>query len=66
VARVLRSSPQFGVTLAVYEFLQKNSPIKFGDELPDRSSAPSQKWSSFDIGKQNSLTLLGDLALKSP
>lgn len=65
VARVLRSSPQFGVTLAVYEFLQKSIPLDFGDRPKDKSVAPSHKWSVHDIGKQNSLTLLGDLSLKA-
>ncbi|KAJ3020211.1 mitochondrial aspartate-glutamate transporter agc1 [Thoreauomyces humboldtii] len=36
IARVLRSSPQFGVTLASYEFLHRLLPVDFGgDERKD-------------------------------
>ena len=39
-ARVLRSSPQFGVTLAVYELLQTSFP--FGGIPPAQPSSDSQ------------------------
>jgi solute carrier family 25 aspartate/glutamate transporter 12/13 len=32
VARVIRSSPQFAVTLAVYEWLKKTFPFPYGDK----------------------------------
>lgn len=66
IARVFRSSPQFGVTLAVYEVLQKSIPIDFGDKPHDSSVHPSKTWNSIEIGKQNSINLLGDLSLRKP
>ena len=38
VARILRSSPQFGVTLATYEFLHTLVPVDFGGS----AAAPSK------------------------
>ncbi|KAI8916150.1 mitochondrial carrier domain-containing protein [Gorgonomyces haynaldii] len=63
VARIMRSSPQFGVTLAVYELLQKSLPIDFGDKQPENSLTPPG-WTEHDVNKQNAIRLLGDLSLK--
>jgi len=43
-ARVLRSSPQFGVTLFTYEVLQRNFP--FPDGTSKSSHAPASRWAS--------------------
>ncbi|XP_013413713.1 calcium-binding mitochondrial carrier protein Aralar1 [Lingula anatina] len=37
-ARVFRSSPQFGVTLVVYELLQRLFPVDFGGRRPEGSA----------------------------
>ncbi|XP_076092098.1 electrogenic aspartate/glutamate antiporter SLC25A13, mitochondrial-like isoform X1 [Mytilus galloprovincialis] len=42
-ARVLRSSPQFGVTLLTYELLQRTFRIDFGGRRPEGSEASATK-----------------------
>jgi len=41
-ARILRSSPQFGVTLVSYEFLQKLIPFPFGHHPHVESTVVSE------------------------
>ncbi len=55
VARVMRSSPQFGVTLATYEFLQKTFPF---DKDDTKLESPSE------LGKLSTVKMLGDLSIK--
>ncbi|KAJ3276090.1 mitochondrial aspartate-glutamate transporter agc1 [Terramyces sp. JEL0728] len=63
VARILRSSPQFGVTLASYEVLQKYLAVDFGDNPIQTSNGPV-KLTNAEIGTRNSLRLLGELSLR--
>jgi solute carrier family 25 aspartate/glutamate transporter 12/13 len=61
LARVFRSSPQFGVTLATYEFLQKKIPLDFGDSpTKDKTTAP--KLFPDEVGKRNVMRLIHDLS----
>ncbi|KAJ3089654.1 mitochondrial aspartate-glutamate transporter agc1, partial [Quaeritorhiza haematococci] len=66
-ARVLRSSPQFGVTLLAYEVLHQVLPIHF-DEGPAPTTvtgiaAPSTaQETAVDVGRRNALRVLGDLS----
>ncbi|KAJ3043787.1 mitochondrial aspartate-glutamate transporter agc1 [Rhizophlyctis rosea] len=48
VARIFRSSPQFGVTLAAYEFLHRVLPVDFGDHPKD--SAPAAGLPASSVG----------------
>lgn len=64
VARIFRSSPQFGVTLAVYEYLQKAIPIDFGDNSSSQFTAKSQSWSPSESSKQSALNLFAYLTVK--
>jgi solute carrier family 25 aspartate/glutamate transporter 12/13 len=43
VARVFRSSPQFGVTLVTYEMLQRVFYMEFGGQRPTGSERPAHK-----------------------
>ncbi|KAI8927043.1 mitochondrial carrier domain-containing protein [Entophlyctis helioformis] len=62
VARVFRSSPQFGATLASYEFLQKSLPIDFGDRPKDTNHVlASSSLSASEAGFRNTIRILGDL-----
>ena len=63
VARILRSSPQFGVTLASYEILQSLFHVDFGDS-PIVKSVPNVELSSKDLGVQNSARLFATLGFK--
>lgn len=61
LARVFRSSPQFGVTLATYELLQKAIPLDFGDTpAKDKTAAP--KLLPDEVGKRNVMRLIHDLS----
>ena len=77
VARVFRSSPQFGVTLAAYEFLHRVLPIDFGDrpkdaapvvglpaggEVKERVAMPLTVEDMRDLGRRNALRVLNDLS----
>ncbi|KAJ8324387.1 hypothetical protein BDV3_005152 [Batrachochytrium dendrobatidis] len=64
LARVMRSSPQFGVTLAAYEFLHKVVPIDFGDTPKDMNTVvASAAVSPSEVGMRNTLRVFGDLSL---
>lgn len=61
LARVLRSSPQFAVTLMMYEVLKKQIPYPWGDEIKPVVAAPSRD--SNDLSKiraRNALKILLD------
>jgi solute carrier family 25 (mitochondrial aspartate/glutamate transporter), member 12/13 len=60
LARIFRSSPQFGVTLASYEILQQYLHIDFGDN----PQAPVTHLSDSEIGTRNAVRLFRDLSLK--
>ncbi|KAJ3145831.1 mitochondrial aspartate-glutamate transporter agc1 [Geranomyces variabilis] len=69
VARVLRSSPQFGVTLASYEFLHRLIAVDFGEDRRDEAvrkaaadaisgrATPDQ----VDFGARNALRVLSEI-----
>ncbi|KND01105.1 uncharacterized protein SPPG_04194 [Spizellomyces punctatus DAOM BR117] len=63
LARVLRSSPQFGVTLACYEFLHRVLPVDFG-ETPSFTpiAQPNVGMVAPDVGRRNALRVLNDLS----
>lgn len=61
VARIMRSSPQFGVTLAAYEMLHTAFPVDFGDHKPE-SSAPPARLFPDEVGKRNVMRLIHDLS----
>lgn len=52
VARVFRSSPQFGVTLVTYELLQRMFYIDFGGSRPTGSDVKT-KSIDYDVKKIN-------------
>ena len=60
VARVMRSSPQFGVTLASYEFLHSLLPVDFGEHKA--TETVPVKLSPEEIGKRNVMRLVHDLS----
>ncbi|KAI9008111.1 mitochondrial carrier domain-containing protein [Gaertneriomyces semiglobifer] len=71
VARVLRSSPQFGVTLATYEFLQRVFPLNFGEtpQTPYIKKAAvattlgeNNVAEPIEVGRRNALRVLNDLS----
>ncbi|KAJ3055596.1 mitochondrial aspartate-glutamate transporter agc1 [Rhizophlyctis rosea] len=77
VARVFRSSPQFGVTLAAYEFLHRVLPVDFGDRpkdvvavagLPAQGEGKEKVARQLtvedmrDLGRRNALRVLNDLS----
>ncbi|KAH6565940.1 hypothetical protein BASA50_002073 [Batrachochytrium salamandrivorans] len=64
IARVMRSSPQFGVTLAAYEFLHNLVPVDFGDSPVNVNAVlASAAVSPSEVGLRNTLRVLGDLSL---
>lgn len=62
LARVFRSSPQFGVTLATYELLQKAIPLNFGDSPAKDDTPAPKKLLPDEVGKRNVMRLLHDLS----
>ena len=65
VARVFRSSPQFGVTLAAYELLHKTFPIDFGDQPHDTNQIiKPNKLNSSEAGLRNTIRVVGDLSIR--
>lgn len=63
IARVIRSSPQFGVTLAVYEVLHKKFPYPWSPEANIVTSARPTRASHTDISRiraRNGLRILLD------
>lgn len=52
-ARVMRSSPQFGVTLATYEMMQRLFYVDFGGSRPPGSDVITTKAAELDIKKIN-------------
>lgn len=63
VARVIRSSPQFGVTLAVYELMHKQFPYPGGDEAHAQAQAAAPRPKQTDISRvraRNGLKILLD------
>ncbi|KAL2918808.1 mitochondrial aspartate-glutamate transporter agc1 [Polyrhizophydium stewartii] len=64
LARVFRSSPQFGVTLAAYEFLHKTLPVDFGDEPQDHNHAQqSSSLTPSEAGLRSTIRVIGDLSI---
>jgi solute carrier family 25 aspartate/glutamate transporter 12/13 len=61
LARICRSSPQFGVTLASYEVLQEWLHVDFGD---NPSQGTTTKLSQTEIGTRNATRLIRDLSIK--
>jgi solute carrier family 25 (mitochondrial aspartate/glutamate transporter), member 12/13 len=61
IARILRSSPQFGVTLASYEILQTFFHLDFGDN--PQKGFPTVKISQTDVGTSNAARLFSSLGL---
>ncbi|KAJ9102397.1 hypothetical protein QFC21_002797 [Naganishia friedmannii] len=59
IARVIRSSPQFGVTLVAYEMLKKNFPFPYGDQKPVASSL-SEPMDMSRVRARNALKILLD------
>ncbi|KAJ9107909.1 hypothetical protein QFC19_002652 [Naganishia cerealis] len=59
IARVIRSSPQFGVTLVAYEMLKKNFPFPYGDQKPVVSSL-SEPMDMSRVRARNALKILLD------
>lgn len=53
LARVFRSSPQFGVTLATYELLQRLFYVDFGGTKPTGSDVTKVKTIDYDVKKIN-------------
>lgn len=65
IARILRSSPQFAVTLAAYEVFQNFFHVDFGDNpRPNLSANINANLSTAEIGKRSSLKLFDELSLK--
>ena len=62
LARVFRSSPQFGVTLATYELLHSAFPIDFGDSPKQDNSTTPTKLFPDEVGKRNAMRLIHDLS----
>ncbi|KAJ9114364.1 hypothetical protein QFC20_001507 [Naganishia adeliensis] len=58
IARVIRSSPQFGVTLVCYEMLKKNFPFPYGDKPVTASLIEPQDMSR--VRARNALKILLD------
>ena len=59
IARILRSSPQFGVTLATYELLQNMFHVDFGDNPKTIGS-----YQAIEKGKANCLKLFREINIK--
>ena len=64
IARILRSSPQFGVTLASYEILQNVFHIDFGDNPRPNMGNINSKLSPAEVGKKSTLKLFSEFELK--
>jgi solute carrier family 25 aspartate/glutamate transporter 12/13 len=60
IARILRSSPQFGVTLASYEVLQSIFHVDFGDN-PKKGIPQVSFQSSSELGIQNTSRMFSSL-----
>jgi solute carrier family 25 aspartate/glutamate transporter 12/13 len=63
IARVIRSSPQFAVTLSVYEVLHKNFPYPFGPDADKAAARPAVFTPQTDISRiraRNGLRILLD------
>jgi solute carrier family 25 aspartate/glutamate transporter 12/13 len=61
IARVIRSSPQFAVTLTVYEVLQKNIPYPFGGDSTAVAARPLRAQTDISrIRARNGLRILLD------
>lgn len=63
IARVIRSSPQFGVTLAVYELLHTKLPYPWAEKTPAAQAESRSRGSSTDISRiraRNGLRILLD------
>ncbi|KAG2227086.1 hypothetical protein INT45_003816 [Circinella minor] len=62
-ARILRSSPQFGVTLTVYEILQQSFPLPGSRvaQQPSTTAKPDQEKSFGSLRSRNALKMLLDL-----
>jgi solute carrier family 25 aspartate/glutamate transporter 12/13 len=61
LARILRSSPQFGVTLATYEILKDTFYVDFGDN-PRKQKV--EVLSPAELGKRNTLKLFDQVLIK--
>ena len=61
IARIMRSSPQFGVTLATYELLHSLLPIDFGDQKKKTVTATARLLPD-EVGKRNAMRLIHDLS----
>lgn len=59
LARILRSSPQFGVTLAAYEALQNFLDVDFGDRPKDQFK--NSEMTDLQRGTKNTLKLFNQL-----
>lgn len=59
IARVFRSSPQFGVTLVTYELLQRYLYVDFGGNRPSGSELNKQSAPSLLSGKTDSVDHVG-------
>lgn len=62
LARVMRSSPQFGVTLATYELLHSLVPVDFGDGSHAGTKPAPARLFPDEIGKRNAMRLIHDLS----
>ena len=62
VARIMRSSPQFGVTLATYELLHSVVPIDFGEHKNKNTVTATAKLLPDEVGKRNAMRLIHDLS----
>lgn len=59
IARVFRSSPQFGVTLVTYELLQRYLYVDFGGNRPSGSELNKQSAPTMLSGKSDSVDHVG-------
>lgn len=59
-ARVIRSSPQFGVTLVVYEMLKKSFPYPWGAEPVVKVTRPRDVNDMYRVRARNALKILLD------
>ncbi|KAI8900238.1 mitochondrial carrier domain-containing protein [Globomyces pollinis-pini] len=64
IARILRSSPQFGVTLASYELLQNFFNVDFGDGSSSSNVFAKSNFTPVEIGQRNTLRRFTELSLK--
>ncbi len=61
IARIMRSSPQFGVTLAAYELLHSLIPVDFGDHEKKKTVTHAPLLPD-EVGKRNVMRLIHDLS----